>query len=254
MRPAPPSTEPRCAVAPFGPKHAFRCLIMANRPLDPEEVRLLQAFADDVASGDGWTWRGVSGWRFTDEFSTRFLLVSEDLQELARRDYVTRDDVLDPARKNAFYLIRISGRGADYLAGCGGQVPPSLPEPGELTRVDLESLFISRNSWEGLVALCEELDADDWVPAERIGTRIGSTFHQNDGETLIARGLAERRPIEGGASRVPRGGRQYRATPLGRTARLVDGESSETRVQIRVTGLVRRTPSNTPERRSPFTR
>jgi len=102
-------------------------------------------------------------------------------------------------------------------------------------------LFISRAAWEGLAVLGAAEEDGGWLPAIEIGNRIASSFVRNDAEILIARRLAERRPTAD-ASRAARGEQQYRATALGRGARLLDGKTSETRVQVRVPGLVLRQP------------
>ena len=220
---------------------------MSPRALDDDELRLLRALADEAVQGRGWSRRNERGWRFTDEF-TAYPLVVHHMKNLVSRGYARRDDVLDPARSTPLYLNRITVRGEDYLGGTGGWVPRPIREPGELTTADRESLFITREAWEGLVALTGMEEDDGWVLAIEVGNRTGSSFFRSYADTLISRGLAESRPAPGDL-RAARGALQYRATSLGRAALLIDGETSERRVQVRVPGIRLRAPIET--RRGP---
>ena len=215
---------------------------MCPRALDGDEQRLLNALADEAVQGRGWTRRNDRGWRFTDEF-TRFPLVVHHMKNLVSRGYVRRDDIRDPARTNPLYLNRITIRGEDYLGGTCGWVPRPVGEPGDLTPADLESLFISRNAWDGLVALQGVEQGDGWLLTIEVGDRVGGTFFRGEADVLIARGLIEPRtaPSELLAGR---GALQFRATPLGRAALLIDGETSESRVQVRVPGIRLKQPTD----------
>lgn len=209
---------------------------MSERDREGEERRFLCALADDAVGEKGWCWRGVRGWRFTDELSADFPLLMDHLKSLAERGYVQRDDVLDPGRSAAWYLNRVTIRGEDFLGGTGGWVPRPIGKAGELTALDRETLFIARSAWAGLVALSALTENDGWVPMVEVGCRTGRPFCRNDAASLITRGLMERTPPVD-VKRTPRGSLHLRATRLGRGAKLIDGTTSTMRVQIHVPGI-----------------
>ena len=196
--------------------------------------------ADKAVQGRGWTRREEPGWWFTDEI-TGFPLVGYHMKNLVARGYARRDDVRDPARAHPLYLHRVTVRGEDYLSGSTGRIPRPLREPGELTPVDQESLFFAREAWDGLATLARVEEDDGWVLGIEIGNRTGSSFFRNFAETLIARGLVESRPAPTDL-RAGRGALQYRATSPGRSALLIDGTTSEARVQVRVPGIKLKAP------------
>ena len=213
---------------------------MSTRPLDRDETRLLQTLSDSAVEEKGWTRRSVGGWRFTDEIAG-FPLIASQMRYLAGLGYIQRDDVLDPVRAAPLYLHRVTLRGEDYLGAAGGRILRTIVQPGELTAADLDSVFLSRDAWDGLAALTEVEAGEGWRLAAKVGERMGSSFLRDSGQALVARRLAEMRtaPDELGATR---GALQYRATRLGRGARLLDGRASESRVQVRVPGIKLKAP------------
>jgi hypothetical protein len=216
-----------------------------SRDVSEDLLAFLRALAEDALAGRGWTRRAVRGWRFTDELTSRFPFAVDHMRVLQRRGFAVREDVLDCGRSTALYLNRVTQAGEDYLAAREGREPRVVSAAAEeRSPEDLETLYLPTDAWAALRVLAALPDTEQWLPGTRIIEAIGRTFYHEEGEFLAARGLVERRRPE--APSRPNESMLYRATPLGRGAAERDASTSETRVQIRVPGLLPRVPAVRP--------
>lgn len=219
-----------------------------SRDLADEVLDFLRALVEDALADRGWMRRGVRGWRFTDELTSRFPFAVDHMRVLERRMLAVREDVLDCGRSAALYLNRVTPAGEEYLAAREGRDPRALPAAAaELPAEDAETLYLPTDAWAALRVLAALPDPEQWLPGSHITEAIGRTFYHEEGEFLDSRGLVERRRPE--APTRPNEPMLYRATALGRGAGERDASTSATRVQVRVPGLVPRAPAVRPTRR-----
>lgn len=144
-----------------------------------------------------------------------------------------------PGRTSPLYLHRATQAGEEWLAGRERRAPRRLP-PRRRARVDAETLYLPASAWAALSVLAAAHDPHTWVSSSEIGERIRGTLFFEDGVYLERRGLVERHHPEAGTRRNEP--MQYRATALGRGARLRDRRASESRVQVVVPGIVLQPP------------
>lgn len=196
---------------------------------------VLAILSSRARENTGWQRRGIRGWMFTDEFG-KVAFAADGLTAAAARGLVSREDVLDPGRKLPLYINRITQGGENLLASHRGREALTIPAPRRrLTAADAETLYLPSGAWTGLRVMASNPNAEEWIPA----ARLGPGFFAEDREFLRSRQLAEvLRPTSGRAN-APL---LYRATALGRGARALDTTTSADRVQIRVKGATLRAP------------
>ena len=199
-------------------------------------MALLMALSALAANGKGWNRRGVRGWAFTDELRTEDRSV-EALRQLAAAGCIRREDVSDPFRVQPFHIHRIPQVGQNTLADAAGLPHVHVQSPSEvLTDVELETIYVSRDTWLSLAFLAEQ-EPGAWFTPDEIAGATGVGFGLEDSTFLAPRGMivCEKAPPRDGAGRSPRN--FYQASALGRAARLLDASASERRVQVHVPGF-----------------
>lgn len=199
-------------------------------------IRVLRMLRTLALEGKGWTRKGVRGWVFTDEVQDG--LAGVNLTDLLQLGMIVREDVRDPGRRLPLYLNRITQAGEDELAAEEGRDPTPIPRARQnLTPADRETLYVPTNAWQALAALSREPVDDPWRSLAQIADRAKTPVLPEGLQFLVERGLAElRRPaILSRTSPI-----LYRATTLGRGARVRERRPGAERVQVRVPGLILR--------------
>ena len=222
------------------------------RELEPEELlvlKLLSACAERTRTAGttarpgkkrkgpdrGWTRRGVTGWKFTDEIEVQAPCpAAAVLPYLAGRGLVRRERVPDPGRPRRPMMIhRITPAGEAELAAQEGREPRPIAPPSDDDSLDADILYLIADAWNALAVLKTRPAGEHggWMeyPAIQKGVRGRRLLFTEDLAFLIRRGLAERQRPPG---RPPQAGTLYRATALGRRVVLV--EKQEMRVQVRL--------------------
>lgn len=211
-------------------------MTIATRIRGGDLLSVLRTLSAHAREGTGWARKGVRGWVFTDEIPDG--LAGVNLTDLAQLGFIVREDVRDPGRRLPLYLNRITQAGEDELAAVEERDPSPIRRARRvLTRADRETIYVTMGAWQALRALAREPMDDPWRSLALINGRAGTAIYAEDTEFLLARHLAAiQRPEE--ASRTSPV--LYRATSLGRGARVRDRKASGTRVQIRVPGITLR--------------
>lgn len=222
---------------------------------------MLRVLRSCLQENGGWKWRGVRGWMFTYDFPYHLSgLASGFLSTLADNYLVDREDVRDPFVQRPVNLYRITQLGIDLLAdwereqraaprsaeaepgviplpvpASAGPADESAAEPISVSppaesrsEEELESIFIASHQWTAL-AFLQTQPLEKWLTAREI--RPGAPrFNPNDAYLLVDKALAEE-------SLPEEGERRYRASRLGRNARLRDDKANERMVMIHVPGI-----------------
>lgn len=211
-------------------------MTIATRIRGDDLLGVLRTLSAHAREGMGWARKGVRGWVFTDEVPDG--LAGVNLTDLALLGFIVREDVRDPGRRLSLYLNRITQAGEDELVAVEGRDPSPIPRARRnLTPADRETIYVTTGAWQALRALTREPVDGPWRSLAQINGREGTAIYPEDTKFLLARHLAAvQRPEE--VSRTSPV--LYRATSLGRGARVRDRKASGTRVQIRVPGIVLR--------------
>jgi hypothetical protein len=211
-------------------------MTIGNRIRREDLIRVLRMLRSLPLEGKGWTRKGVRGWVFTDEVQDG--LAGVNLRDLLQLGMIVREDVRDPGRRLPLYLHRITQVGEDELAAEDGRdaIPISRAR-ANLTPADRETLYVPTNAWQTLAALAREPVEDPWRSLAQIAIRAKTPVLPEGPQFLVERGLAElQRPaVLSRTSPIV-----YRATILGRGARVRDRRAGAERVQVRVPGLILR--------------
>jgi hypothetical protein len=211
-------------------------MTIATRIRGGDLLGVLRILSTVALEGTGWVRKGVRGWVFTDE--VRDGLAGVNLTDLAQLGFIVREDVRDSGRRLPLYLNRITQAGEDELAAAEERAPSPIPRARRiLTPADTETIYVPTGAWQALWALAREPMEDPWRSLAQINGRAGTAIYSEDTEFLLARDLAaiQRPQVVSRTSPV-----LYRATSLGRGARVRDRKASGSRVQIRVPGITLR--------------
>ena len=204
---------------------------MAGTNLTAHGIAILRALRDFAVRKEMWLRRGVRGWAFSDELPKSHVLLDQ-LRSFAARGLVDREDVRDALRSSPMHLHRITQAGANAFTHESGAPIVSIEPAGQLAPADVELLFVNPSASD-LLAFLSVQEPGRWFSFIQIRKASDRRLMADDGRFLLSRGLVERRPSPG------RGGRfVYRATKLGRGARVIDAGTSHSRVQIHVPGIV----------------
>lgn len=211
-------------------------MTIATRIRGADLLGMLRILRSHAREGTGWARKGVRGWVFTDEVPDG--LAGVNLTDLAQLGFIVREDVRDPGRKLPLYLNRITQAGEDELAAAAERDPSPIPRARRsLTPADRVTIYVTTGAWQALRALGREPVDDPWRSLAQINGLAGTAIYPEDPEFLLGRDLAaiQRPQVVSRTSPV-----LYRATSLGRSARVRDRKASGTRVQIRVLGITLR--------------
>lgn len=202
--------------------------VQTGKKLQPHAVDLLAQLSGFAVNGEMWQRRRVRGWAFSDELSYSGLRV-DHLVGLAQSGLVWREDVGDPYRSNPLCIHRITQTGQNVLADVKGLPHVTIPHPAdELSEEELETLFLSADTWLGLEFLIRQ-DPEKWFSHSAIAAGSGRPFYTTDGDYLLRRNLVERQKLKEENRRV------YRATKDARGARLI--EKNDWRAQVHFPGV-----------------
>lgn len=243
----------RCERPPKGPER------VSTRRFSERNYDCLRALRTCLLQKGGWEWRGARGWLFSTEFPYQLAgLATGFLSSLADNHLVDREDVRDPFVRRPSNIYRITQLGIDLLAEHEREqrtAPRLEPEPGVIvfstinavepesgepepiivpgltespSEVERDTIFIARHQWNGL-AFLQTQPAEAWFALGDFRDAIGR-FHPNDAYLLVDKALLN-------MSKSDAGERKYRATTIGRGARLRDGETNERAAMVHVPGI-----------------
>ena len=193
-------------------------------------LRFLRSFA---LQGEGWQRRGVRGWVFTPELTSRFPLCADHLTRFFRDGLISRDDVRDAIRTNPINVHRITQAGENLLAEVEARTPVEIQPSGELSDTERHSIYMTAHAWQMLRILVSH-DPDEWISTAHITSQTGIPVYTEDALFLLSRGLIERKKPIGMPSNAPM---LHRATRLGRNAQAIDETTSTSHVHVHVPGL-----------------
>lgn len=232
---------------------------MPSRRLSERNYDYLRVLRTCLIQNGGWEWRGARGWMFSTEFPHSLRsLATGFLATLGANHLAEREDVRDPFVRRPSNIWRISQFGIDTLAEyerAQQTAPSSELEPGvivfprinalerelakpesiivpplaaSLSGVECETIFIARHQWDGL-ALLQTQEPEAWVTLAEIRKAVGR-FFSDDASLLFEKALID-------VSRPDAGNRMFRATMIGRGARLRDGETNARAAMVHVPGI-----------------
>lgn len=205
----------------------------ARRALDEVEVATLKVLRDAAVAGRRWRRGRVRGWVLGTEMNALAgkYGAAYCLQRLRAAGWVHSEAVRDPGRLGSPLVIwRVTQGGEDALARIEERKAAPISTPRHDPRDD-QIIYISRRAWVCLAVLHRHASPVMWrVLEQETHQRFRVHLRPDDVTMVLNRGLAEREDRGSGREKVT----WLAATPLGRAARLMDGRTSETLVQVRI--------------------
>ena len=178
-------------------------------PTDPSLRAILLWLSDLDRRGGGYELRGVRGWTPSKDIAAALKRrITDELQRLAERNLVDRENLALPRRESAFWMYRINARGAELA----GVEPPREPGPAEVDPPP--RMVFSDSQWAALLFMRAATTRPParFYPQKEMGWRTikevrdgerGFQIWPEDVYQLERGGLVEKRSGEGVARTRP---------------------------------------------------
>jgi hypothetical protein len=234
---------------------------MPSRRLSDRNYDYLRVLRFCLLNNGGWEWRGARGWMFSTEFPYPIAgLAAGFLSSLANNYLVAREDVSDPFVQRPSNFYRITQLGIELLAerereqraalGSDDSEPgvivfptsesaasvPYQPEPiivpalaDSRSEVERDTIFVAQHQWKA-VAFLQTQPEEGWFTLGAVRDVVGR-FDSDDACLLAGKALL------GESKPDVRGQWKYRASLLGRGARLRDGDTNKRLAMVHVAGI-----------------